>query len=227
MKRTVKSIILILVFATVLTLTACQKTTDLTPYLSQLRNKIFVGENDKFVASVFSEIRETPFIADGKRGELENVVIIKLKPKFSLSANATVSFSIDKEYSANLAFRPESDNFIATVLVNDLPQSNLTLTISHRDGVENVDVSQQIVSTKHTFEDALNLVSSNKKELIDNYLETLTSFEVQVRLIINEEKTFYFIGICDSEKTNCFLINAENLEIVAEKTIKNNSKNAN
>ncbi len=224
MKKKLKSVIVILLAVLSLFLASCQKTTDLTPYLSQMRNKIFSGENDRFTATVFTEIRETPFIADGNRGELNNIVIIKLKPKFSLSSNATVSFSIDKEYSATLALRPENDCFIATVIVNELPKNNLTLTISHRDKVENVELVETNLNLPHSIKDALNVIATNKKDLIDNYLNSLTPFEIQARIILNEDKPFFFIGVVDSEKTNCFLINSQTLEIVAEKTIKNNSK---
>ena len=214
----------VLLFLTlILSITAlfgCKSKKDFNEYISQLRYDVLFAENDLCSISCYLETRESPFVSDGIVNAKENLVILKLSPKNDELKDFGVSFTTDKTYTENFSFEPRFNCYVATVSVETMPSKNLKITLSDENGNSDITLTSKKQSSTIAYDKALSFVYSQNKEKIDDLISSDDNFEINLRLI-SEEQDFWFVGITTSENSFCFLVDGKSGKIIAQKNINN------
>ena len=217
MKKVVLFLTLIL---SITALFGCKSQKDFNEYISQLRYDVLFAENDLCSISCYLETRESPFVSDGIVNAKENLVILKLSPKNDELKDFGVSFTTDKTYTENFSFEPRFNCYVATVSVETMPSKNLKITLSDENGNSDITLTSKKQSSTISYDKALSFVYSQNKEKIDDLISSDDNFEINLRLI-SEEQDFWFVGITTSENSFCFLVDGKSGKIIAQKNINN------
>ena len=202
-------------------LCSCGKTSDYSEYVSQIRENCFTGESDSLAVTAYAEMREYPLKSDGFVGEMSNYLILKIRFKSDqnmLKTDLSAHFYIDKEYSADLSFRAETDSYVANVRVDKLPEEGFTVTLVGGEKPENVTLMKAPVSI--TADKALKAATAYKKDLLTKLVADKSDFEIMIRLILQGGDAYYYVGITETEFTTALLISSEG-KVIAEKRLKN------
>ena len=216
-----KSFIVIFALSLIFIAVGCKKTTDLSPYVSQVRSDILVGENDAYFVRCYLETRERPYKNDGKKEKTSFAVIVKLSPRSGETAvnnGVKVSFSTDRTYSALFAFHPEGDNYVALTYVDKLPERSLTVTIEDDERKDNVEL-KSVAKDAATATEALAFAQKEVSDMLKSEEFSGGEFEINVRLIEDGEKLYYFVGFITPTKTEALLLNGQANKVVARKTL--------
>ena len=204
------------------TLCSCGKTTDLYDRVSQVRTACYTGESNSFTVTAYSEMREYPLKADGYAGEMHDYIILKVRLKNTENALITglsADFSLDKGYSATMPYKAETDAYVATVAGNELPDNNFTVTITYDGESENVSLEKAgKIALSPT--DALKVATAHKKAFIDELTGKSADFEIMIRVMLESDKLYWYVGIVETEYTTALLISADG-KVLAEKRLKN------
>ncbi len=200
----------------------CKKENPLTLNVSSLRLDVFQGENENYVLSLFPETRENPLVLDGKIGEFEKVVIVKLKIKGEDIGSYSVNFATDKQYVANFSFNAFSDCYTTTILVEKLPDKPIIATISHNEKQENVTLNSLKKQDTVSSDAALKNAYEFKKDYVDSLtVNKAFNGEIIIKLMSEKEKNYWYVGFVTEEKTLAVLIDGKTGKALAEKTLLN------
>ena len=203
-------------------LCSCSGAPDIYERVSQIRSACFIGESDTFKVTAYSETKEYPLKADGFAGEMHDFVILKVKFKNTenmLITGLSVDFSLDKDYSASLPFKAETDAYVATVAVDKLPGETFTATITYGEKSENVSLQPSKKGSMSPTK-ALTVAAQYKKALIDKLTSENTDFEIMIRFMTESDTPFWYVGIVESQYTTALLISDDG-KVLAEKRLKN------
>lgn len=222
MKKIVFAIIAASLFAVVIAAAGCSKSTDYLNYVSQMRSACFFGESKSYRVTAYSEKREYPLKADGLVGETGKFVILKITFKDSekmLLNDVYADFSLEKEYKTSLGYNAETESYVVIVAVENLPENDFTVTVTADGNSENVPLTtfkNDAVSPEKALKSAVTL----KREFIDKLEASNADYEIMVRLIVEGEEVFYYVGIVESEYTTALLLDSRGA-LLAEKKLKN------
>ena len=203
---------------------ACKSQIDLSPYLSQTRTDILVGESENYAVKCYLETREKPMRSDGKKENVYPAVIIKLTVKNGdekIESGVKVNFRADEEYGATFVFHPESSTYVATAYVNVLPDKAFDVNIVKEGSTENIKLTSVITKDTASPLAALAFAQKTCSELLKNDAFASGNFEIHVRLIYDDEKLYYYVGFITAEETEALLISSSADKLIARKTLRN------
>ena len=199
---------------TVLCFSACEKTPDYSTFISQVRFDILCGKNDNLTLLCYAEQRETPYAYDGVSNPLENLLIFKFDKEI---CNLTLTFTTDKVYTLNV------DNTLNRrfwqIKVNQFPTNSLTVTITTENGQENLVLNSVKTTKTLSYNQAINSLKKQQPELFEEINESGNLYEINVRLLWENNFLYYFVGLSQNGKTNAFLLDAENGNVISKKLI--------
>lgn len=217
MKRQVIFVILVVLFFA-FTLSSCAKTPDYSVHLSEIRYAVYALNGESFTGEAYLSLRETPFSDDGKVAQLKKYVIIRLVPNATrLTDDITVSLG---ERNAELTFRPETEAYAATLSADEFNPEKSVLKYKSGEVYEEVPFTE-IAGGEQDYKKIFASFVSQKAEVL-KVLSDKEDFELRLRIMRRDEKTFWYAAVITKEQTQCFLTD-ENGKIIAEKTIKNNA----
>ncbi len=197
-------------------LTSCNTDSKYTPYISQLRTDVFVGEGENYSLQIFAEQRETPFINDGSAGEKNNLLTVRVL-NCSKPLKITISYS-NQDLSADAEYNPHALSMTATFEVPSFPQGQVVANIEgeYSEQIECVSKKNSDTISPQT---ALNKVISEKKDFIASISENgELKAEIYIRLLVENDSNFYYIGFGQgSNKITAFLLDGKTGEIIAGK----------
>lgn len=221
----IKKSIVILVAAISLVLTCgCTRKVDLSPYVSQSRFDVLVGESENYSIKCYLENREKPLKSDGKKETVHPAVIVRLTIKNGgekIESGVKVNFHTDADYSTSFTFHPESNVYVATCFVRSLPSGSLDVSVVKEDGNETVSLKSVVTDKTATPLAALELVGKTCGDLLKEEDFANGNFEVNVRLIEDDGSLYYFVGLITDKKTEAFLVSADGKTVIARKKINN------
>lgn len=210
----------IFAFLGALAFTGCEKSADLSPYISQNRLQIYGGKSESAELTVYAERREKPFIGDGFVGDIENVLIIKLDGVGCDITSADVTVVYDNEEKVFAYDKGVRNSNVLTV--EKLPESpTVTAKITRGDSSETIELYSKKLSTDCTYGDAIDAVQNYDGETVERlFYGNRAIAEINVRLISDDGKNYYFVGfIEEGGKTNAYLIDAETKTVIATRTV--------
>lgn len=218
-----KIVYLIITIAMLFVTSSCKSEVDLTAYVSQLRENVYACEVDGVKISVYSERRESPFIADSYVGKLKNILIVKIDAP-TIVDDAKISISYD-DISANGTFdyNPIGAKYTTVIEVEKLP------TKQEFNGVFMVGEKQTEVLFKSTVasgsissKDAINSVKKYDSKTINNLFNSdRVEAEIHIRIMPGGERNYYYVGLVTKDgNTTAYLVDGTSGEVLAKKTCK-------
>ena len=217
------SIVILIILVSIFSFSSCSKDVNLSCYVSQLRQDIFIGENDEYKLTVYQEKRENPFIADTFIGSMENHVIIKIEGKEQSVDEVSASFNIDnKEYKGNFIFNPINNKFTLDVVVEKFSEQKEVEIILYKDTeTQSIVVKSMLFEQTKNYEEVLKSVSKHDKNTINKLFKgNKVIAEIHIRLLYDENKNYYYVGFVESDKkTTCYLVDGQTLQVLATKNV--------
>lgn len=195
-------------------LTACTENNDYASLISEARREIYLAETDGFSLTANFGEREYPYAADGKAETTSPYGEVCLIVPDN-GAEYTLSFSINgKKYGGEMSFDSVEGRFYFSQSLPVPSEGELIFTVA-KEGEEHVLHAARVKTGKELSpEDAVRLLCERRKEQWKNR----KIGEVYVRLTHSGEN-YYFIAVIDvSGVADYFLLNAENGDIVTERT---------
>lgn len=217
-----KIIVLCITVILAFSFTACKKTRDFSPFLTQIRNNCYEYSESGLKITVFAEQKENPFIADGYIGTLANFLTVKVEGELNKSldgAKFTVSYD-GNTYGGSFGLSPLGNKYIAEISVEKLPEIPQIQFTAEFDGEsKEFTLSTKKLSTTISVTDAVLCVYNENEKLFDEYLTNgSVSAEINARLIVSDDKNYYYIGlITKTGEIYAYLLDGESGKILAEK----------
>ena len=205
-----------IVFICLFCLVGCNNNSKYTPYISQLRSDVFVGEGENYSLQIFAEQRETPFINDAVAGEKHNLLTVRV---LNCSKPLKVSLYYAKEQlCADAEYNPHAMSMTATFEVSSFPTDKIEVSVEGEYTEKIECVSKRLADTISP-QTALDKVLTEKKDFISSISTNgELKAEIYIRLLVENDCNFYYIGFGQgSNKITAFLLDGKTGEIIAGK----------
>lgn len=201
--------------------------TDFNSHLIEVRNNLFVGQDDVFYASVCTGQREKEYALDGVVNELTpfGIVTISRLDNNSLNKDAyNFTLVINGENTLGSLEKSPYDNTYSADIEKEIPQDAEIVLQVAIDGI-NFDKSLENVSKNFTVskDSAITIACETLKESVKSLSEEAgNSSEAFIKILKDysgeNNKYFWYVGIISPEgKTSGVLIDATTGEIVSKK----------
>lgn len=217
------SVVILIIFVSIFSFSSCSKEIDLSCYVSQLRQDIYIGENDEYKLTVYQEKRENPFVADTFIGNLENHLIVKIESKTQSVDGVSASFCIDdKEYKGNFVFNPITNKFALDIVVEKFcSQKEIEINLYKDTETQTIQVKSMLFEKTKSYDEVLKSVSKHDKNLINRLFKgNKVIAEIHIRLLYDDDKNYYYVGFVESDKkTTCYLVDGQTLQVLATKNV--------
>ena len=203
---------------TALSLSSCHTATDYFSYVSELRDNVFIGENDILRLRAYALEKESPYLTDGIPCEKNTKAEIYVSAPSSEKV-CEISFTVNNE---NIRGEMSYDNvkgeyfFAYPISISTL--TSIVFTISYGD--ETFSITANSVKTAQTLspQAILQSVVNSEKELFSNMTDKYGfTGEIYMRFIY-EDAPFYYVGIIQRNgNVTAFLLNANTGKILAKR----------
>ena len=219
MKKFIFFIISVLVcISNVFFLTACTKTSFLLPYVSELRSDVFEGKTNSYTIRAYYGYKESPYLNDGKVGELSSKLTFILKEV----ENEEISFSLEIPFaSETIRFeKSPNGNLTATLNVDKFSEKEFTVWLSYSS--QKIQVTMQSILPSNTLDINKVLLSleQNQTSLINSYCKDSTfNAEIYARIIVKNEKPYWYLAFANGKSLKAFLADGLSGEVLAIREI--------
>ena len=194
-------------------LAACNKAPDYFNYVSELRSDLFVASEEEFSLTVACISREYPYINDGIKATLSNIVEITLEGE---ADEYSVYILGEEHMGGEMSFRNTRGDFYYSQGVKSFPEGSVSLRVEWEDTSREIVATS--VKTAHTLSPEAALSSALKGEQAAlNRMSADGQFrgEFYVRLI-RRDKNYYYVGIVDTNgKLISLLLDSESGQVLA------------
>lgn len=209
--------LIILATTTPLTLAllpACNKNCNYSEYISENRKEVYFCKEDNFEVKIFFSDRETPYLADGVKGEIATVCEVYYKCENNPNE---VTFEFENQ-SGEMNYSSVTDSFYLSFTHQALNASQMETSFTV-DGKKS-DVVVKNVFEKGTIEwqKALDCVIEYDGEKFNTLTQGKRFLgEVAIRLIY-DDGCYYYVSVCDREKqVKAYLVDGKSGRIITEK----------
>ena len=211
----------ILVIATMLFITACNRSAELEMYLSQVRTSIYKCQTADYTVTVYGEEKETPFLSDGFVGTIKKYVTVKIENFTKSPDDAQVDIYYgDISLSGRFEYNPLNGKFTAVLDAQVLPTGDIINVVIKNGENEQALVAKNVISNEVIdYKKALKSVSSKAGSKINKMLDAGgNSIEVRLRILMEGNRPYYYVSAIEkSGKTIAFLVDGLNGEVLAER----------
>ena len=216
-----KTIILLVAFCLLLFVSSCKNDIDLEMYLSEKRTAVYFVKGEDYSLTVYGEEREDPFISDGYVGTIKKFLTVRLEDYQKALDDASVTISFDGiSLTGKFEYSPLNGKFCAEIETESLPTLSEITAVIKNGGEERTFNLSGYSSDGIDYKTALSSVSKTAKTEIENMLSQTSSLEVRLRIILEEDRVYYYVSLIDKTgKTLAYLVDGSNGEILASKTI--------
>lgn len=200
---------------------SCKAEVDLSYYVSELRENVYVGEVENLKVSVFAEKRETPFIADSYVGKLKNQLIVKIDGENAVIDDAEITITYDKTtVSGNFDYSPIGGKYVCTIQVENLPKSGSINGVLKTGGKElELLLTSGVLSDSISAKDALNSVKKADNKTVEKLFGNgKVEAEIHVRIMADKTRNYYYVGFVTKDGTYAYLVDGKTGEVLAKKS---------
>ncbi|MDD6995225.1 MAG: hypothetical protein SPH68_06705 [Candidatus Borkfalkiaceae bacterium] len=207
----------------------CAKnTSDLFSRVSELRDNVLIAESDAdgehdYHLCVYSYLREQPLISDGATGKAERVAEFYFTAKDGSDTYVLryVLPGTEKEGGGELSYDDVKRQYYLICSEDLSDVASLDATVTNEKTKKEISFHATGAKNDKTLSprEILSVFESAENEKISS-LTTNGVFrgEIRMRLIISEEKPYYYVGIIDEKgSTFSYLLNGETGKILARR----------
>ena len=195
-------------------LPSCSKSVDYISYVSENRREVYLCKEDTYELKVFCSDRETPYCADGVKGDMTTVCEIYYK--CTTSPSCVVAEVGD--FNGEMNYMSVTGSFYLSFSANIFDEESLTVKLT-------IDGKESEIKARNVFEagtidwkSALNSVVEYDRERFDNLTQRNRFLgEIGVRLIY-DDGCYYYVSVCDREKkVKAYLVDGKSGRIITER----------
>ncbi len=203
--------------AAVATVSACTRETDYSDYISEERFAIYMYEDDDIQIKIYCSNKESPFIADGVKGDVSALVEIYATLGESYE---TVNVSGESVTGGEMSYMSVKDCWYLSY-GGEISGSEISITLD-ADGTA-ADYTLVSVAGENVMpaEKALGCVREHDGKLFESLTRNgIFNGEIFIRLLY-DENCYYYVGVCDNEgDIHAYLVDAVSGRIIAERKYK-------
>lgn len=222
MKRFFKFLFLLsVVISSVCFSFSCKDKPTYVKYLSELRENIYEGETADVKLKCYYGFKESPYSHDGVVGKkiYSLTFILELDELSPATYNLELNFNGKSfkgafSYTENSAFPSLSFN------IENFTEKTFSVKVSKGEIINDITLSSVIPEKTISYEKALNSVFSSAPDLISSFKEG-DEFcgEINERVLIRNDKAYYYIALISSDNVKAFLVDGTNGELLAIRTV--------
>lgn len=190
---------------------------DYFPYVSEIKEDIFLAQTETFSLTLSCVRREYPYIADGIPSPASNVVEISLTGERT-SAPYEISVLGEQSFGGEMSFRTYAGDYFYSQSVESFFKDSVSLRVETNG--QSVEVVATSVKNERTLSarDALDHAVKAERETVQAMTgsDGFTG-EFYIRLL-RRDVNYYYVGIIDREgKTLSLLLDSETGEVLARR----------
>lgn len=206
--------ILLLPLSAVLFLPSCKKSVDYYDYVSELRKEIYLYEEDGMSFQIHVSERETPFTADGIKGDVTPLVEVTYTPDVT-PGEVTVSLG---DYGGEMSYLAVSRSFYLSFTGQSFGTDKIAVTLTADGKEKSFEAVTVLYDGVISPREALSCVTEYDQKTFESLTENSHfNGEIYIRLLF-DQSCFYYVGVCDRNgKINAYLVNGDDGRIIAEK----------
>lgn len=205
-----------------------KKSFNLFSYVSELRDNVFYAESEAdgehaFHLCVYSYLREQPYLSDGATGKTERVAEFYFTAKDGSTPYVLHYFLPEKatEGGGEMSYDDVKRRFYY-ICSEDLSEiSALDATVTNEKTGEEIPFRATSAKTAGTLspQETIAVFENAESEKISSMKSNgVFCGEIRIRLIISEEKTYYYVGLIDENgATFSYLLDGETGRILAKR----------
>lgn len=195
-------------------LCGCAKKVDYLSYVSEKRTNIYQYCNDGLEIKIYISEKETPYAADGIKGNVGNLteVFVKL-PENHEEVNVSVS-----NIAGEMNFRAVENDYYLSVSDGNVTGESAEVTLTFGGESNTYSAMSVLHGGVISCDDAVKCVLEHDGDLFASLTENNVFLgEIYVRLLY-DEGCYYYVGVCDRDKKiNAYLVDGERGKIIATK----------
>lgn len=214
----VKALLLTILLTAALPFAGCGGKPDYGQYVSEERTNIYIYEEDGLSLKIMISDRESPYNADGYKGEMcricEAVLNLAVTPD-------RVELLVGGK-GGEMSYMSVSKSFYLSFADGELTGESLSVGLTIDGKERTVTATSVLYDGLITTRQALDCVTEYAADLFASLTEGRSfAGEIHLRLLY-DEGCFYYVGVCDRQgNTNAYLVDSENGRIIAQRTIHN------
>jgi len=232
-KRVVKILknkikVIVVAFATIILLVSGVAFIGCTPsyerlanLITELRENIFEGENERFLVSIITGLREDPFLMDGNVGTVREFTLITLTPKVEVAGRVAVRARINETlFSGEFTPHPFSQTLSIEFPVRSVGQE-ITLQLTYSEIEQTITAKSLLTEQMIGYQRALEIAENKLRNSIEIFkVGGELRCEIFIRLIANQIDNagglHWYVAFIGSDQTIfAVLIDPITMQVVA------------
>lgn len=191
-----RKLFLVFLSATLLfTASSCRKRDADLSCVSDLVSSLYAGENASYRVTISAGKRESPFLADGKAGDLYPLFSVRFTPLSACSEGEEFSVSVTvngQTFAEKARFSPAATYLFCDLAISEIPESDFLVTI-YRNG-ESQSVEMHRILTDVSPKSAISAArEALKGDLAPHDNKGKFAGEIHARLTAVESSVYWFI----------------------------------
>lgn len=197
---------------------SCARSITYFDYVSELRDNIFLAQNEDFSLRVYSSDKETPYSPDGvKRETSRRAEVFLVAP--SGEKNCELYFTVnDKKYGGEMSFDNVRAEYYFFCSADISTLSVVECEIIYGESRLKMTACSVLTPDVLSPQDALQTLLTAEPELFSELTDQYGfAGEIYIRLLY-EDSPYYYIGVMDRNgNSHAFLLNAQTGKILAKR----------
>ena len=220
MKKVIVFFALIL-FGVAVLFYGCKKEEPLLPYLSELRENIFEGEDGGLKIKAAYGFNEYPKNFDGKTEKKRYVLSFTLFGAETSAVEYSVGFNYGgTEYKSAFKYDPAEERLAADFFLDGFSAKSFPVTLSFASERREITLNSIIPEGTANYVEILTALRENQTAFIENlYVDGNFSAEIILRVIVKNGKAYYYVGIARENYLKAFLMDGKTKEVLAIREI--------
>ncbi|MDE6598261.1 MAG: hypothetical protein K2K60_06450 [Clostridia bacterium] len=190
--------------------------TDYTDYISEMRTDIYLYSNDGTEIKIYRAQKETPFNADGVKGEMSDLteIYVTLPKNYDEIEVSVCNIEGEMSYSA------VDKCYYLSCTGGGVTGGSVDVTLTYGGKSETYSAASVLYDGVISCKEAVKCVIDHDKGLFSSLTENkIFKGEIFVRLLY-DEGCYYYVGVCNRDKNiSAYLIDGERGKIIAKREL--------
>ncbi len=213
--------IIVLLLILIGTSAGCKKADPYLNYVSELRQEIYKGYAENTEITAVYGFCETPYLNDGKTGNLIYGLTFKLHIVPDETKRVIKFTSGDREYSAPFGLDDITSEYKATVEIKADMGKEFAAALILGDATVPVVFKSIVPDNCITYETALKTLEDKQSTLLNSYIKDGTfAAEIYMRIFVKDGAPYWYIGIAaGNDRLKALLIDGVSGDLLAVRDI--------
>ena len=195
-------------------LPSCNKGVDYLNYVSENRRQVYLCKEDDIELKIFLSDRETPYCADGVKGNMTTVCEVYYKCN---SSPSSVTAEVES-FNGEMNYMSVTNSFYLSFSADIQEKESLRVKLTIDGKEREIDAKNVFESGTIDYKSALNCVVEYDKDRFINL--TQRNFflgEIGIRLIY-DDGCYYYVSVCDRDnQVKAYLVDGKSGRIITER----------